>query len=293
VNLQALFSAPILEQTYLDPGYSGHASDVWRVRTAEEVVVVRMLRQGLPEVPFWYGCHVLFGLDQRAIFQLEPLNRLLARFCSLPVPQVLRKGTLEDRPYVIVDAMPGVSFETFSELPEEALEAMGEEFARLHCGRFDWFGTPTGSTRYDLADFQTRLQETLRLLVERFYQQDEAIKKMLPAACEAVTQLPPLHYTVPVLMDMDASQFLTDGKRITAFVDTEGYAMGPRELDFIGLEYVFQQREARAFARGYERVLSLPEIAPVRFVYRYLYCLMEVQGSVALDPWMRYPALFA
>ena len=55
-RLQALFCEPILEQQYLDPGYSGHANDVWRVRTATEEVVVRALRRDEAEGPFWDGC---------------------------------------------------------------------------------------------------------------------------------------------------------------------------------------------------------------------------------------------
>jgi hypothetical protein len=35
---------PILEQTYLDPGYSDHATDVVHVRTSREEAVVRMPR---------------------------------------------------------------------------------------------------------------------------------------------------------------------------------------------------------------------------------------------------------
>ena len=47
-ELQGLFAEPILEQTYLDPGYSDHASDVWRVRTEREEVVVRIPRFARP-----------------------------------------------------------------------------------------------------------------------------------------------------------------------------------------------------------------------------------------------------
>lgn len=43
-NLQSLFSAPIVDLCRIDPGYSDHASDVWRVRTATEDVVVRASR---------------------------------------------------------------------------------------------------------------------------------------------------------------------------------------------------------------------------------------------------------
>jgi hypothetical protein len=44
MNVQLLFEEPILEQTYLDRGYSDHATDVLHVKTSCEDVVVRMPR---------------------------------------------------------------------------------------------------------------------------------------------------------------------------------------------------------------------------------------------------------
>ena len=41
---------------------------------------------------------------------------------------------------------------------------------------------------------------------------------------------------------MDPTQFLSDGTTITGLVDSEAYAVAPRELDFIGLEYVLTER---------------------------------------------------
>ncbi len=43
---------------------------------------------------------------------------------------------------------------------------------------------------------------------------------------------------------MDPTQFLSDGTSITGLVDTEAYAVAPREFDFIGLEYVFTEKSS-------------------------------------------------
>jgi len=51
-------------------------------------------------------------------------------------------------------------------------------------------------------------------------------------------------------------------------------------------------RGAAAVARGYRRVLPLPDLSRVRAPYRFLYRLLEVQGSVPLDAWMSWPELF-
>jgi len=39
-------------------------------------------------------------------------------------------------------------------------------------------------------------------------------------------------------------------------------------------------------------VLPLPDLSRVRAPYRFLYRLLEVQGSVPLDAWMSWPELF-
>jgi len=69
VNFQSLFSTPIIEQTYLDPGCPGHTNDVWRIQTTQEVTVLRTLRQGEElEGPFWKGGVSLFLQRPKAPF---------------------------------------------------------------------------------------------------------------------------------------------------------------------------------------------------------------------------------
>lgn len=61
-KLQQLFREPIERITYLDPGYSGHASDVWLVKTAREERVVRSSRwTEAPTREFWWGVSIYSG----------------------------------------------------------------------------------------------------------------------------------------------------------------------------------------------------------------------------------------
>lgn len=91
---------------------------------------------------------------------------------------------------------------------------------------------------------------------------------------------------------MDPTQFLSDGSTITGLVDTEAYAIAPREFEFIGLEYVLTEKEARAFKSGYETIMPIPQLEKCRQPYRYLYRLLSVQGSVELEKWLRHPSYF-
>ena len=292
IDLQRLFDEPILEQTYLDPGYSGHASDVWLVRTASGSAVARAFRWDEPGGPFWGGCNHLFGIDPSRVFDLEPLNAQLAEISPIPAPRVLRKGVLGSREWVVVEHMPGRVLETLRGQPAQMLEQLGYALARVHSRRFSDYGSPSGRVRYPLDGFFARLAETLRMLVSRFFPDDERITGVLEPICRTALALPAPASAALVMVDLDVCQFLSDGQRITAVVDTEGYVVGPRELDLIALEYLLDQAGAAAFARGYCTVMPLPDLRPVRAIYRYLYLLLEVQGQANFDEWMRWPYLF-
>jgi hypothetical protein len=291
-NLQALFDEPILEQIYLDPGYSGHASDVWLVRTASGEAVARAFRWDEPRGPFWSGCRHLFGVDPSRVFDLEVLNARLADISPIPAPRVLRKSILDGREWVVVERMPGVALEPLRGQPAPMLEQLGRALAQIHRLRFAEYGSPSGHVRYPLAGYFARVAATLRMLASRFYSADRRLAAALEPICCAALDLPaPAHATL-VMVDLDTGQFLSDGTHITAIVDTEGYVVGPRELDFIGLEYLLDQAGAAAFARGYQALLPLPNLAPVRAIYRYLYLLLEVQGQADLEEWKNWPCRF-
>jgi len=285
--LQPLFTAPIRSQTYLYPGYDDHASDVWRVQTDEEDVIVRRSRiTDYPANPFHTGIWNLFGVDPRRVADLQPLNAQLAAISPIPIPQVLRTGTIDGVDYAVLECMPGERLRSFT--GDARMEGLGEALARIHSLRMDACGNPAGTFRYPLAEFPKRLAGTFRA----FATGDAGPLASLELMCEAALSLRPPEWGALILPDMDASQFLTDGERITALVDTEFYAVGPRELDFVALEFVLDEAAAAALARGYERILPIPDLAAVRPIYRYLYRLMEIQGRVPLDEWMSRPTRF-
>lgn len=290
-DLRGLFSEPILEQTYLDPGYSDHASDVWLVRTEREEVVVRIPRfTGAPLGEFGLGVQRLFGVNLRSVYDLEAINELVCEISPIPAPRVLRKGVVDGRPCVVVEKMPGETVESFRDLPNAALEQFGRDLAATHRHRFDHCGSPTGSLRYPLEEFHARVAETMKAVAAQCYRNDRAITAALEET--AVLRLPPPQEAALILVDMDARQFLSDGSRVTAVVDTEAYAIGPPELDFIALEYVLDREGAGAVARGYEALLPLPDLSAVRPAYRFLYRLFAVQGEVDLERWMAWEPVF-
>src|SRR5262249_46479788 len=140
--------------------------------------------------------------------------------------------------------------------------------------------------------FPARLVETMRQLVEKEYRGEPRIRAELEPICLDAGRLPLPDAGSLVLVDIGSGQFLTDGQRLTALVDTEAYVIGPRELDFIGLEYCLDPPSVVPFLAGYRSVLPLPTLSPVRSVYRYLYRLLGVRGQVDLEESMGWPCVF-
>jgi hypothetical protein len=60
-----------------------------------------------------------------------------------------------------------------------------------------------------------------------------------------------------VLVDIDPSQFLSNGEIITCLVDTEAYVIAPRELDFYALEYFLDEQSEKNFKIGYEKIMQI------------------------------------
>ena len=293
IDLQPLFPDPIVAQIALPPAYADHTNHVWRVRTAHEEAIVRLPRaRGELDTPFWWGCRDLFGIDPRQPAALVAVNAQLAELSPIPVPRVLRVGAVAGRPCLVVEQLPGTPLADFNDLPLPSAEALGHAIARIHARRFAWWGAPSGANQRPLDTFHQRLAATLGGLVARFFAHDARLAAPLPEVCALAARLPPPEDAALVMLDIDGSQFLADGTRLTGLVDTDAYVVAPRALDLIGYEYELDRPHAAAFARGYRAVLSLPELRLVRPVYRYLYRLLEVQGTVPLDIWRGWPAHF-
>lgn len=100
-RLQQLFHEPIKQIAPLDPGYSGHASDVWLVKTASEEHVVRSSRwTEAPSREFWWGCYDLFGIDPRRMSYFAANTALLASIASIPAPRVHGHRVIAGREYL-------------------------------------------------------------------------------------------------------------------------------------------------------------------------------------------------
>ncbi|AZN39826.1 phosphotransferase [Paenibacillus albus] len=292
-NLQFLFENPITKQSELSPGYDDHASDVWLVKTENEEVVVRTTRMiERPNNDFWYGCNKLFGVDPRNVYEMEHINNSLSKYSLIPVPKVIRKGSKDDRQFVVVEKLEGVVCRSFIDQPKSLIDSLGEGIASIHKYKSDYMGTISGSSKILAENFHNELIDTMSELVGKYYKDDFQAQKLLPLMIAMLRNAPTPTHSSFILVDMDPSQFITNSEVVTGLVDTEVYVLGPREFDFIGLEYVMNKDSADIFKKAYQKHLSLPHLELYRIPYRFFYRLLRVQGSVAWDDWLNYPHLF-
>lgn len=292
-NLRFLFDDPIMQQSELSPGYDDHASDVWLVKTEHEEVVVRTTRMvERPNNDFWYGCNRLFGVDTRNVYEMEHINNALRKFSSIPVPKIIRKSSKDNRQFVVVEKLAGSVCRSFVDQPRSLIASLGEGIASIHTYKADYMGTVSGSFRISAQNFHQELIDTMSEIVSLYYKDDFTAQQLLPQMIAALEKSPAPTHALFVLIDMDPSQFITNGEAITGLVDTEVYVLAPRELDFIGLEYVMDKAAADTFRKAYQQHLPLPELELCRTPYRFFYRLLRVQGRVDWEEWLRSPALF-
>ncbi|QOV09888.1 phosphotransferase [Viridibacillus arvi] len=293
MDLQFLFKEPIKETLELSPGYEDHASDVWLVKTNNQEVVVRSSKMKEdPNNEFWWGCKKLFGIDPRQVYELEHVNNTLSKLNSIPIPRVIDKGRILTKEFVVVEKLKGQIVESFIDQPSSVLQSLGEGLAKIHRHKENFVGNPSRSYQVSLKEFNQHMKDALFELVTRFHFKDEAIKSKLPEINNLINGLSVPEYSTFVLVDMDPTQFLSDGREITGLVDTEAYVIAPRELDFIALEYVLDVKSVQDFKKGYEMVMEIPNLTKCRIPYRYLYRLLAVQGSVDIEEWLRHKTLF-
>ncbi len=197
-----------------------------------------------------------------------------------------------DRAYAVVELLPGTTLRTFTELSDDELRKFGRNLAKVHSCKFNYWGNPAGTFAVEMHLVNSHVVRSMKRIVDEFYLDNRKIVEYLPEMQRILRDMPAPENSSFVLFDIDPTQFLVDHGIITGLVDTEAYVIAPREFDFIALEYVLNGRSAELISEGYETIMALPDLKPVRTVYRYLCRLLEIQGDDDMDDWLVQPILF-
>jgi aminoglycoside phosphotransferase (APT) family kinase protein len=276
----------------------GNANDIWQVETDDGCYIIKITRTTPDhQQSFWYGLYTTFGLDLRAALPYrKELVEFINQHSQLQIPKVMHVDTsrqLISKPYIITEYLRGEPV-----VLEEAADSstlvyqMGEHLGRLHKARMETWGCFPQEPHLEPEQWKRRLPGVLSKLARRWEQNREAIDKQVEEIKPRIDQLPePARFSL-ILPDLRPDQFTQQDGRLLALVDVESHVVGPRELDWIALEYSLRPEDVPHFIAGYEKHLAAPRLADVRQVYRFLYFLTNILGWTGLTAWMNAPALF-
>lgn len=293
MNLQLLFKEEICFIEELTPGYDGHASEVFLVKTKKEEVIVRTSRiENIHNNPFWEGGRISFGINPQKVHETFSVNNSLREIRNIQVPEIV-ENCYYLKEYCKVEKLEGKTIQSFMKLRHDVLVKLGRGLAEIHKKDRGYIGNPKGTFQIPTSNFHPHLIRCMEDLINRFHSDNEKIVSLLPSIIEMIKILPSPTNSTYILLDMDPSQFILDEDLGTiGLVDTEAYAIGPREFDLIALEYLLDECSAAPFLEGYCSILELPDLSSYRMPYRYFYRLLEVQGRVECEKWLNQPVLF-
>jgi aminoglycoside phosphotransferase (APT) family kinase protein len=293
-----IFRGPIEEIEHASQGY---ANDTWIIGTEKRSYVVKATRTfPSPTRPFWDGMLTLFGMSiYHHIKHRRALAGFLRRHSPLTIPHALHIDMSEKifpRPFIVYEKLPGepANLDGAADSAGAAAFArqLGDHLGRLHTADFQFWGSYPSPPDFALKDWPLRLSGSLKALAHRWFSDQPEVLAALPGFVSQARRLPPPASAALVLPDLRPNQFLVSDGHLSALVDIESHVLGPRELDFIALEYMLTPQTLPAFMDGYTRHLPLPNMASVRPLYRYLYWLITALGMHSYAQWMNQPALF-
>lgn len=295
-----IFEEEVLTAEIIDVGYE-NANDIWRVQTPHGEFVVKITRTEAAETeenhPFWNGLNVLFGLRMHEDIEYQKkLARFINSYSPLKIPSVRRvsvkSGEIE-KPYTVVECVPGEAAEFGGADDKNLARQLGEHLGGLHRAEFDYWGTFSESTKYAPGEWSEKLAEAMRILAESDWGNKPEVHARLKEFQKKAREVRAPKACALVFPDLRPSQFLAKDGNFTALVDIESHVVAPRELDLVAVEYSLEtKRQVEEFKKGYEKFLRLPDISETRGVYRFIYFLIDILGEEDFEKWMNHEHKF-
>lgn len=268
--------------------YDDSTHQVWFLRHPQQSKILKRLNHHAPNQPFWRGMKQFFGVDIARNPALMP--QTVARFaqlCSLDIPTIHAASASESGRYgfLLVAALAGETPQP-EQVSASLVVDLAQHLAHLHQQTFNHWGGLL-SPYYPLGDWGKRLRHFL-------WQQgcDESLDNSTwQAIVEQAGQIQP-RASVPMIMDLRWDQFLMQEGRLSSLLDLDALVLAPVELDWIILEYMLDEAQARLFKQAYQQWSPLPELSAVRAPYRLLLQRLQVLGPHNCADWLAAPVRF-
>lgn len=281
----------LIKATALPVMYEDSTHQLWQCDTSQGQLILKICRKNnIDKSIFWQGMANLFDVYlPRQLGEFDQVYKTLTRLSRLAIPEFVASGpqAQKNQAFILATKLPGTMVNGV-EVDDDMVVSLAAYIGNLHqYGQKKW--GRFSQTNFDAEQWPKRLQDTLNTLAEK--QQSMIKADLLDEVIELAVNCTVGNF-VPIMPDLRWDQFLQQSGSLSALVDLDAFVYGPRELEFVLLEYLLDDQQAILFTEHYQKTQSLPDLTRVRKPYRLLLFMMNVLGEKDVDIWMQVPTRF-
>lgn len=280
----------LIQATALPAIYEDSTHQLWQCDTSQGQLILKICsKNNIDKSTFWQGMANLFAVDlPRQLGEFDQVYKTLTTLSPLAIPEYIASGSIsqQTQAFILATKLSGAMINNV-EIDDDMVISLANHIGDLHQYEQKYWG------RFSQADFDAqqwplRLQYTLIALADK---QSMIATELLDEVIEYTANCT-VDKFVPIMPDLRWDQFLQQNGSLSALVDLDAFVYGPRELEFVLLEYLLDGQQAILFTEHYQRNHSLPDLTQVRKPYRLLLFMMNVLGEKDVALWMQAPTRF-
>lgn len=256
---------------------------LWQCDSDEGLLLLKVCNQtSIEKSTFWHGMNLLFNADFPAsLGSIGQTYQQLDAMTPLTVPTCITSQAMR---FILCHWLEGDNIEP-EKVTENLIIDLADHLGQLHQHSQKNWG-PFHQPKRLATEWPLRLHHTIATLAKNH--RSEVPTACLDKALQQATSCQVKQF-VPVMPDLRWDQFLQQGGRLSALLDVDAVVYGPREIDFVLLEYLLNAQQAQLFSKYYRRYQPLPDMSAQRHSYRVLLFLMNVLGEQDLNKWLAQP----
>jgi len=279
----------------IKPLFDDSSCQVWKLEFKQKRAgyhrAVLKKADGQQNTPFWQMMAILFDVSiAENLTHGRVTYQLVAETVDIAVPQFIEAAECERDTCLLVSEIDGEPMPV-SMVDDDSVRAIAQYLHSLHSVEFNLFGSIRQASNrqgIEIAEWSERLLKCLTSLAkkQKFSQIElDAISKQL--------QTLKTERFVPLMMDLRWDQFAQTEGQISGVFDLDAYVSAPIELDFVILEYLLNDKQSKLFVETYIQLGGvIPDMKPVRKVYRTLFYLVNSMGESDYQKWMSQTEYF-
>lgn len=274
----------LIQATPMPVMYEDSTHQLWDCETKQGSIILKICNSdNVSESTFWQGMSSLFAVElPQQLNEFESVFNMLTTISPLVIPGFIAAGsaTQGQQAFIAVKKVEGIMVNA-SDVDDEMVIQLAQHIAQLHHQTQNRWGR-LEHAEFDSQHWSNRLQNSLELLADNHSAipsdlLDEALE--LAAKCK-------VENFAPIMLDLRWDQFLQKNGVLSALVDLDAFVFGPRELEFVLLEYILDEQQAIIFTKIYQQYHPTPDLSATRMPYRLLLFLMNVLGEKEITIWM-------